>query len=109
MKTLTDIARGIAQQAKRTTSKDINELCEIYVSDWKEEVLSAYLCNSDSSDRLIKELVSLKTAGSARAVAEAIRRLDGAIDYSLADAKSMIAYRVDCILDPEPGFECPKE
>ena len=25
------------------------------------------------------------------------------------DATEMIAYRVDCILDPEPGFDCPKE
>lgn len=56
MKTLTDIARGIAHQAEQTPNADIDEL-----------------------------------------------------EVALFEATEMILYRVDCLLHPEAGFECPKE
>ena len=49
MKTLTDIARGIAHQAEQTPNADIDELCENYVTNRQEEVLAAYLVNPNSS------------------------------------------------------------
>ena len=53
MKTLTDIARSIAQQAEHTPNADIDELCENYVTNRQEEVLVAYLVNPNSSTDLI--------------------------------------------------------
>lgn len=109
MKTLTDIARSIAQQAEHTPNADIDELCENYVTNRQEEVLAAYLVNPNSSTDLIAVITSLKDASSAREVAKSIGTITDELDDALFDATEMIAYRVDCILDPEPGFECPKE
>lgn len=109
MKTLTDIARGIAHQAEQTPNADIDELCESYVTNWQEEVLVAYLANPNSSTDLIAAITSLKNASSAREVAKSIGTITDELDDALFDATDMIAYRVDCILDPEPGFDCPKE
>ncbi|OLA92101.1 MAG: hypothetical protein BHW61_01320 [Sutterella sp. 63_29] len=109
MKTLTDIARSIAQQAEHTPNADIDELCENYVTNRQEEVLVAYLVNPNSSTDLIGALTSLKDASSAREVAKSIGTITDELDDALFDATEMIAYRVDCILDPEPGFECPEE
>lgn len=109
MKTLTDIARGIAHQAEQTPNADIDKLCESYVTSWPEEVLAAYLVNPNSSTDLIAAITSLKDASSAREVAKSIGTITDELDDALFDATEMIAYRVDCILDPEPGFECPKE
>lgn len=109
MKTLTDIARSIAQQAEHTPNADIDELCENYVTNRQEEVLVAYLVNPEASLGLIGALTRLKNASSAREVAKSIGTITDELDDALFDATEMIAYRVDCILDPEPGFECPKE
>lgn len=109
MKTLTDIARSIAQQAEHTPNADIDELCENYVTNRQEEVLVAYLVNPNSSTDLIAAITSLKDASSAREVTKIIDAITDELDDALFDAKEMIAYRVDCILDPEPGFECPEE
>ena len=109
MKTLTDIARGIAHQAEQTPNADIDELCENYVTNRQEEVLAAYLVNPNSSTDLIAALTRLKNASSAREVAKSIGTITDELDDALFDATEMIAYRVDCILAPEPGFECPKE
>lgn len=109
MKTLTDIARGIAHQAEQTPNADIDELCQSYVTNWQEEVLAAYLANPNSSTDLIAAITSLKDASSAREVTKIIGTITDELDDALFDATEMIAYRVDCILDPEPGFECPKE
>lgn len=109
MKTLTDIARSIAQQAEQTPNADIDELCQSYVTNWQEEVLVAYLANPNSSTDLIAAITSLKDASSAREVTKIIDAITDELDDALFDATEMIAYRVDCILDPEPGFECPKE
>jgi len=109
MKTLTDIARGIAHQAEQTPNADIDELCESYVTNWQEEVLVAYLANPNSSTDLIAAITSLKDASSAREVTKIIDAITDELDDALFDATEMIAYRVDCILAPEPGFECPEE
>lgn len=109
MKTLTDIARSIAQQAEHTPNVDIDELCENYVTNRQEEVLAAYLVNPNSSTDLIAVITSLKDASSAREVTKIIDAINDELDDALFDATEMIAYRVDCILDPEPGFDCPKE
>lgn len=109
MKTLTDIARSIAQQAEHTPNADIDELCENYVTNRQEEVLVAYLVNPNSSTDLIAAITSLKDASSAREVTKIIDAITDELDDALFDATEMIAYRVDCILDPEPGFECPEE
>nr|DAE16587.1 MAG TPA: hypothetical protein [Podoviridae sp. ctiwu7] len=109
MKTLTDIARSIAQQAEHTPNADIDELCENYVTNRQEEVLAAYLANPEASLELIGALTSLKDASSAREVTKIIGTITDELDDALFDATEMIAYRVDCILDHEPGFECPKE
>lgn len=109
MKTLTDIARSIAQQAEHTPNADIDELCENYVTNRQEEVLVAYLVNPNSSTDLIAAITSLKDASSAREVAKSIGTITDELDDALFDATEMIAYRVDCILAPEPGFECPEE
>lgn len=109
MKTLTDIARGIAQQAEHTPNADIDELCENYVTNRQEEVLAAYLVNPNSSTDLIAAITSLKDASSAREVTKIIDAINDELDDALFDATEMIAYRVDCILDPEPGFKCPEE
>lgn len=109
MKTLTDIARSIAQQAEHTPNADIDELCENYVTNRQEEVLAAYLVNPNSSTDLIAVITSLKDASSAREVTKIIDAINDELDDALFDATEMIAYRVDCILDPEPGFDCPKE
>lgn len=109
MKTLTDIARGIAHQAEQTPNADIDELCENYVTNRQEEVLAAYLVNPNSSTDLIAAITSLKDASSAREVTKIIDAINDELEVALFDATEMIAYRVDCILAPEPGFECPKE
>lgn len=109
MKTLTDIARSIAQQAEHTPNADIDELCENYVTNRQEEVLVAYLVNPNSSTDLIAAITSLKDASSAREVTKIIDAINDELEVALFDATEMIAYRVDCILDPEPGFECPEE
>lgn len=109
MKTLTDIARSIAQQAEHTPNADIDELCENYVTNRQEEVLVAYLVNPNSSTDLIAAITSLKDASSAREVTKIIGTITDELDDALFDATEMIAYRVECILDPEPGFDCPKE
>lgn len=109
MKTLTDIARGIAHQAEQTPNADIDELCKSYVTNWQEEVLAAYLANPEASLGLIGALTRLKNANSAREVAKSIGTIADELDDALFDAKEMIAYRVDCLLHPEAGFECPKE
>lgn len=109
MKTLTDIARSIAQQAEHTPNADIDELCENYVTNRQEEVLVAYLVNPNSSTDLIAAITSLKDASSAREVAKSIGTITDELDDALFDATDMIAYRVDCILDPESGFKCPEE
>lgn len=109
MKTLTDIARGIAHQAEQTPNADIDKLCESYVTSWPEEVLAAYLVNPNSSTDLIAAITRLKNASSAKEVAKSIGTITDELDDALLDATDMIAYRVDCILDPEPGFKCPEE
>lgn len=109
MKTLTDIARSIAQQAEQTPNADIDELCQSYVTNWQEEVLSAYLANPEASLELIGALTSLKDASSAREVTKIIGTITDELDDALFEATEMILYRVDCLLHPEAGFECPKE
>lgn len=109
MKTLTDIARSIAHQAEQTPNADIDELCQSYVTNWQEEVLAAYLANPEASLGLIGVLTRLKNASSAKEVAKSIGTITDELDDALLDATDMIAYRVDCILDPEPGFKCPEE
>lgn len=109
MKTLTDIARGIAHQAEQTPNADIDELCENYVTNRQEEVLVAYLVNPNSSTDLIAAITSLKDASSAREVTKIIDAINDELEVALFEATEMILYRVDCILAPEPGFECPKE
>lgn len=109
MKTLTGIARQIAHQAEQTPNADIDELCKSYVTNWQEEVLAAYLANPEASLGLIGALTRLKNANSAREVAKSIGTITDELDDALLDATDMIAYRVDCLLHPEAGFECPKE
>lgn len=109
MKTLTDIARGIALQAEQTPNADIDELCQSYVTNWQEEVLAAYLANPNSSTDLIAVITSLKDASSAREVTKIIDAINDELEVALFEATEMILYRVDCILAPEPGFECPEE
>ena len=109
MKTLTGIARQIAHQAEQTPNADIDELCKSYVTNWQEEVLAAYLADPEASLELIGALTRLKNASSAKEVAKSIGTITDELDDALFDATDMIAYRVDCILDPEPGFECPEE
>lgn len=109
MKTLTDIARGIAHQAEQTPNADIDKLCESYVTSWPEEVLAAYLVNPNSSTDLIAAITSLKDASSAREVTKIIDAINDELEVALFEATEMILYRVDCILAPEPGFDCPKE
>lgn len=109
MKTLTDIARSIAHQAEQTPNADIDKLCESYVTSWPEEVLATYLANPEASLELIGALTRLQNASSAREVAKSIGTITDELEAALFDATEMIAYRVDCILDPEPGFDCPKE
>lgn len=109
MKTLTGIARQIAHQAEQTPNADIDELCQSYVTNWQEEVLVAYLANPNSSTDLIAVITSLKDASSAREVTKIIGTITDELDDALFDATDMIAYRVDCILDPEQGFKCPEE
>lgn len=109
MKTLTDIARGIAHQAEQTPNADIDELCENYVTNKQEEVLAAYLVNPNSSTDLIAAITSLKDASSAREVTKIIDAINDELEVALFEATEMILYRVDCILAPELGFECPKE
>lgn len=109
MKTLTDIARGIAHQAEQTPNADIDELCKSYVTNWQEEVLAAYLVNPNSSTDLIAVITSLKDASSAREVTKIIDAINDELEVALFEATEMILYRVDCLLHPEAGFECPKE
>lgn len=109
MKTLTGIARQIAHQAEQTPNADIDELCKSYVTNWKEEVLAAYLANPEASLGLIGALTRLKNASSAREVAKSIGTITDELEVALFEATEMILYRVDCILDPEPGFKCPEE
>ena len=109
MKTLTGIARQIAHQAEQTPNADIDELCESYVTSWPEEVLAAYIANPEASIELIWALTRLKNASSAREVTKIIGTITDELDDALVDATEMIAYRVDCLLYPEAGFECPKE
>ena len=109
MKTLTDIARSIAQQAEQTPNADIDELCENYVTNRQEEVLAAYLVNPNSSNDLIAVITSLKDASSTREVTKIIDAINDELEIALFEATEMILYRVDCILAPEPGFECPEE
>ena len=109
MKTLTDIARGIAHQAEQTPNADIDELCQSYVTNWQEEVLAAYLANPNSSTDLIAAITSLKDASSAREVTKIIDAINDELEVALFEATEMSLYRVDCILAPEPGFDCPKE
>ena len=109
MKTLTDIARGIAHQAEQTPNADIDELCQSYVTNWQEEVLAAYLANPEASLELIGALTRLKNASSAREVTKIIDAINDELEVALFEATEMILYRVDCLLHPEAGFECPKE
>lgn len=109
MKTLTDIARSIAHQAEQTPNADIDELCGNYVANRQEEVLAAYLANPNSSTDLIAAITSLMDASSAREVTKIIDAINDELEVALFEATEMILYRVDCILAPEPGFECPEE
>lgn len=109
MKTLTGIARQIAYQAEQTPNADNDELCKSYVTNWQEEVLAAYLANPEASLELIGALTRLKNASSAREVAKSIGTITDELEAALFDATDMIAYRVDCLLNPEQGFECPWE
>lgn len=109
MKTLTGIARQIAHQTEQTPNADIDELCKSYVTNWQEEVLAAYLANPEASLGLIGALTRLKNASSAREVTKIIDAINDELEVALFEATEMILYRVDCILAPEPGFECPEE
>ena len=109
MKTLTGIARQIAHQAEQTPNADIDELCKSYVTNWQEEVLAAYLANPEASLGLIGALTRLKNVSSAKEVAKSIGTITDELEVALFEATEMILYRVDCILDPEPGFKCPEE
>lgn len=109
MKTLTDIARGIAHQAEQTPNADIDELCGNYVANRQEEVLVAYLVNPNSYTDLIAVITSLNDASSAREVTKIIDAINDELEVALFEATEMILYRVDCLLHPEAGFECPKE
>ena len=54
-------------------------------------------------------ITSLKDASSAREVTKIIDAINDELEVALFEATEMILYRVDCILAPEPGFECPEE
>ena len=54
-------------------------------------------------------MTDLNRADSFDDVCFATKRLREELDQSLDEAERMIAYRVDCLLHPEAGFECPKE
>ena len=72
-------------------------------------MLAAYLVNPNSSTDLIAVITSLKDASSAREVTKIIDAINDELEVALFEATEMILYRVDCILAPEPGFECPEE
>ena len=38
-----------------------------------------------------------------------IDAINDELEVALFEATEMILYRVDCLLHPEAGFECPKE
>ena len=65
--------------------------------------------NPNSSTDLIAAITSLKDASSAREVTKIIDAINDELEVALFEATEMILYRVDCILAPEPGFECPEE
>ena len=69
MKTLTDIARSIAQQAEHTPNADIDELCENYVTNRQEEVLVAYLVNPNSSTKTFPKIGTIGSYAVCRVVA----------------------------------------
>ena len=72
-------------------------------------MLAAYLVNPNSSTDLIAAITSLKDASSAREVTKIIDAINDELEVALFEATEMILYRVDCLLHPEAGFECPKE
>ena len=110
MKTLTQIAREIAAQVERTKAPYVEKVIETYVQNWKAETLSAYLANPDSdADGLIEELVFLGNASSVQDVCLGLERVTDELESAFDEATDMIAYRVDCILNPEDSFECPEE
>ena len=66
------------------------------------------LCHKEI-DRFPSSSTAPKSEILGREVAKSIGTITDELDDALFDATEMIAYRVDCILAPEPGFECPEE
>lgn len=107
MKTLTDYAHDVVARAAHGQDRDaMVHRCAIFDT---RGVLEAYLSNPDASGALLDRLADLHRADSFEDVCSATKRLREELDQSLDEAERMIAYRVDCILAPEPGFECPEE
>lgn len=105
--TLTDYARHIVDRIAEGSDRDM--LVRYYVVSDTRGVLAAYLDNPGASGALLDRLTDLNRADSFDDVCFATKRLREELDQSLDEAERMIAYRVDCLLNPEQGFECPKE
>lgn len=107
MKTLTDYAHDVVARAAHGQDRDaMVHRCAIFDT---RGVLEAYLSNPGASGALLERLVDMTRADSFDDVCFATKRLREELDQSLDEAERMIAYRVDCLLNPEQGFECPKE
>lgn len=107
MKTLTDYARHIVDRIAEGSDRDT--LVRYYAVSDARGVLAAYLANPGSSGALIERLVDMTRIDSFDNVCAATNSLREELVRSLDEAERMIDYRVDCLLHPEAGFECPKE
>jgi hypothetical protein len=107
MKTLTDYAHDVVARAAHGQDRDaMVHRCAIFDT---RGVLAAYLANPGSSGALIERLVDMTRVDSFDNVCAATNSLREELARSLDEAERMIDYRVDCLLHPEAGFECPKE
>ena len=101
MKTLTDYAHDVVARAAHGQDRDaMVHRCAIFDT---RGVLEAYLSNPGASGALLDRLTDLNRADSFDDVCFATKRLREELDQSLDEAERMIAYRVDCLLNPEHG------
>lgn len=105
--TLTDYARHIVDRIAEGSDRDM--LVRYYVVSDTRGVLAAYLDNPGSSGALIECLIDMTRVDSFDSVCAATKRLREELQRAIGDAEQMISYRVDCLLHPEAGFECPEE
>ena len=104
---LTDYARHIVDRIAEGSDRDM--LMGHYAGLGHARRARGIPRQPGSSGALIECLIDMTRVDSFDNVCAATKRLREELQRAIGDAEQMISYRVDCLLHPEAGFECPEE